>query len=151
MQTRFLTNPYLYELIEDNMIDRAQFEGVMSAIMLIAYHIGLLQNNNRRELFLNSMKGTPVFMTVPRKELREIYETYCTFVEQEQFREKMLQNIRELNPEDKEDDIFYVNQAFSDIEAHRKRGYAETRDFILREHGVAHGNSGDIRHGNVNS
>lgn len=144
MQTRFLTNPFLYELIEDYMMDRSEFEGVMSAITLIAYESGMLENEHRATIIYRNLCKQQPFCNLPKKRVKEIFDIYLSFVPQEAFRERMKANVRSLDPETKSENMFLIRAATQPIEMCSGDQYSVSTKNIEALYGKGYGNIGDV-------
>jgi len=144
MQTRFLTNPFLYELIEDYMMDRSEFEGVMSAIILIAYESGMLENEHRATIIYKNLCRQRPFSSLPKKRVREIFDIYVSFVVQEAFQERMRMNVRSLGQETKTENMFLIRAATQPIELCAGERYSVSTKNIEALYGTGYGNLGDV-------
>jgi hypothetical protein len=111
MQTRLIRDPYLYELAEDTGMSRNEFEGLMSGILLLAYHNGNLETQVSRKRLYDTLKHSRYLSDIPKKNLKEIFEVYLSFVLQKGFRQTMLQNLRYMNPEYKDEYLAIIFKA----------------------------------------
>lgn len=144
MQTRFLTNPFLYELIEDWMMDRSEFEGVMSAITLIAYESGMLENEHRAAIIYKNLCKQQPFSNLPKKRVKEIFDIYLSFVPQEAFQDRMRMNVRSLDPETKAENMFLIRAATQPIEMCAGERYSVSTKNIAALYGKDYGSFGDV-------